>query len=120
MAESGYVGGTVPRSAAPRKPVPWFGVAERCLPAAASLRSPRPHPAPARRAHLAGTWLPLQNAAGAAGVGLRGRRRARPVWDGEESASFSRETASPAGVWAGPGARERPRTPGERTFLLTF
>lgn len=39
---------------------------------------------------------------GATGAGLRGSRRAWPVWDGEEPASFSRETSS-AGVLAGRG-----------------
>lgn len=68
---------------------------------------------------MAGTWLTLWTAAGATGAGLRGRCRARPVWDGEEPASFSRET-SLVGVLAGLGARERPCTPGERTLLLTF
>lgn len=50
---------------------------------------------------------------------LRGRGRAWPAWDGEGPSSFSQET-SPDSLSAGPGAREQPHAPGERTPALTF
>jgi len=110
-------GGTVPcsvGSVAAREPVPRFGVAEPRPPDTAPRRIPPPHAAciwPAPGSHYGAR-------AGAAGAGLRGRCRAQPVWDGEEPASFSRETC-PADASAGPGARERLRALGEHTLLLT-